>query len=81
MIRVANSLVPTLVAPVSWRSKSYVTNFCRMVFSIAVSASLAASFQPMNSSSMTPDRITEPGLMTSLSAYLGAVPCVASNTA
>src|SRR6187399_3736067 len=26
----------------------------------------------------TPDRITEPGLMTSLPAYFGAVPCVAS---
>src|SRR5579871_3567060 len=47
MMRVANSLVPTLVAPAVWRSKSYVTNFCRMVFSIDVSMSFAASFQPM----------------------------------
>ena len=30
---------------------------------------------------MTPERMTEPGLMTSLSAYLGAVPWVASKTA
>jgi hypothetical protein len=73
--------VPTLVAPAVWRSKSYVTNFCWMVFSIAVSIILAASFQPINSKSITPERITEPGLMTSLSAYLGAVPCVASKTA
>ena len=34
MMRVANSLVPTLVAPAVWRSKSYVTNFWRIVFSI-----------------------------------------------
>ena len=27
---------------------------------------------------MTPDRMTDPGLMTSLPAYFGAVPCVAS---
>ena len=74
MIRVANSLVPTFVAPAVCRSKSYVTDFCWMVFSIAVSIILAASFQPMKSSSITPDKITEPGLMTSLSAYLGAVP-------
>src|ERR1019366_332884 len=69
MMRVANSLVPTLVAPAVWRSKSYVTNFCRIVFSSEFSISFAASFQPMKSSSITPERITDPGLITSLSAY------------
>ena len=29
---------------------------------------------------MAPERITEPGLITSLSAYFGAVPWVASKT-
>ena len=35
----------------------------------------------MNSNIITPDSITEPGLMTSLSAYFGAVPWVASKMA
>ena len=52
-----------------------------MVRSMAFSISRAASFQPMKSNIITPDRITEPGLITSLSAYFGAVPCVASKTA
>jgi hypothetical protein len=34
--------------------------------------------QPMKSNIITPESITELGLMTSLSAYFGAVPCVAS---
>ena len=35
----------------------------------------------MYSSIITPERITLPGLILSRFAYLGAVPCVASNTA
>ena len=41
----------------------------------------AASFQPRKRNIITPDKITEPGLITSLSAYFGAVPCVASKIA
>ena len=59
----------------AWKSKLLIND------RIADSISRAASFQPRKSNSITPDRITEPGLMTSLSAYLGAVPCVASKTA
>src|SRR3981189_2747165 len=43
--------------------------------------SFAASFQPMYSNIITPERMTLPGLILSRFAYLGAVPCVASNTA
>src|ERR1035437_4638734 len=78
IIRVANSLVFAFVAPVIDRSKSYVTNFCAIVFSIELSINRAASFQPRKSNSITPERITDPGLITSLSAYFGAVPWVAS---
>src|SRR3954451_21488707 len=77
----ANSLVLTFVAPSSMRSKSYVTFFCWIVCSNELSISCAASCQPMNWNIITPDSITDPGLMTSLSAYLGAVPCVASKMA
>ena len=45
------------------------------------SINFAASFQPMKSNIITPESITELGLITSLSAYLGAVPCVASKHA
>ncbi len=41
----------------------------------------ATSSQPRCSNIITPERITLPGLILSLSAYLGAVPCVASNIA
>ena len=77
----ANSLVFTLVEPGIRRSKSYVTFFCSMVRSMLCSIRSAASFQPRWRNIMTPDRITEPGLITSLSAYFGAVPCVASKMA
>ena len=40
-----------------------------------------ASRQPSQRSIITPERISEPGLTLSWSAYLGAVPWVASNTA
>ena len=41
----------------------------------------AASVQPRCLSIISPERITEPGFTLSRSAYLGAVPCVASKTA
>src|SRR2546422_6793192 len=44
------------------------------------SISRAASFQPINSNIIAPESINELGLITSLSAYFGAVPCVASKT-
>ena len=50
----------------------------RCVFSSAGSMRSAASFQPRCANIITPDRITEPGLTLSWSAYLGAVPWVAS---
>src|SRR5579872_4902293 len=46
-----------------------------------VSIIRAASGHPIKSNIMTPERMTEPGLITSLSAYFGAVPWVASKMA
>ena len=45
-----------------------------------VSISLPTSGQPIYSNINAPERIIAPGLIMSWSAYLGAVPCVASNT-
>ena len=47
-------------------------------FSVTLSA---ASSQPIYLNIISPDRMTDPGLTLSRSAYFGAVPCVASNTA
>ena len=58
-----------------------MTRFCWMVRAMPCFDQLATSFQPMNSNIITPESITELGLITSLSAYFGAVPCVASKHA
>src|ERR1700688_5112584 len=76
----ANAAVPTFVAPSINRSKSYVTRFCWIVLAMPPSINFAASPHPRKSNIIAPDSITELGLITSLSAYFGAVPWVASNT-
>src|SRR5712691_7667790 len=73
MMAEANSEVRSLVAPSISRSRSYVTRFCWMVRAMPSSISRAASPQPRKSNIIAPERITELGLMTSLSAYFGAV--------
>ena len=78
MMAVANSEVFSFVAPSIRRSRSYVTRFWPMVRSIPVSIRRPTSCHPMKSNIITPESMTELGLMTSLSAYFGAVPCVAS---
>jgi len=55
-----------------------IARFWPMVRSMPSSIRRATSVQPINSNIITPESMTEAGLMTSLSAYFGAVPCVAS---
>src|SRR5690606_27282422 len=79
-IRAANSDVETRVEPGNCLARSYVTVPDWIARSSPRTTRSAASFQPRCSSIITPDRISEPGFTMSLPAYLGAVPCVASNT-
>ncbi len=58
-----------------------MTRFWPMVVATDSMIIFAASRHPMWSSIITPERMTEPGLITSLSAYFGAVPWVASKIA
>src|SRR5690606_2964340 len=81
MIASANADVDTSRAPSICRARSYVTVRAWIARSSPRTTSAAASSQPMCSSIITPDRISEPGLTLSSPAYLGAVPCVASNSA
>src|ERR1700737_3615260 len=75
------SLTPFSPSAVINRAKSYVTVRAPMAPSMPLTIRSAASSQPRWRSIRSPERITEPGFTLSWSAYLGAVPWVASNTA
>ena len=81
IIAFANSLVLSSVAPFIWRSKSYVTRFWPIVFSSDERMRSAASGQPEVAEHHLATQDQEPGFTLSCPAYLGAVPCVASNMA
>src|SRR5438270_13158328 len=61
IISPANSLHFTSFAPSINRAKSYVTVFAAIALSNPLRISSAASFHPMYSSIITPERITDPG--------------------
>ncbi len=81
MIASANAEVETSVEPGICRARSYVTRRAPIAPSSPRTIARATSSQPSSSNIMTPERITLLGLILSCPAYLGAVPCVASNTA
>ena len=81
MIASPNSDVLRRVAPSICRSRSYVTRFWWIVSPMARSTASAASPQPNQRRSITPDKISEPGFTLSWPAYFGAVPWVASKRA
>src|SRR5205809_1094554 len=77
----AKAEVETSVAPGISRAGSYVTRRDRIAPPSPRAIAVATSSHPSSSNIIAPDRITLPGFTLSCPAYLGAVPCVASNTA
>src|SRR5438034_4875221 len=77
----AKAEVETSVAPGISRARSYVTRRDRIAPPSPRAIAVATSSHPSSSNIIAPDRITLPGFTLSCPAYLGAVPCVASNTA